>query len=111
MIFDAGDIAVVPFPFSDLPVAKARPAVVISSTETNTGEGETLLAMITTASSSDRPGDTRLIDLTEAGLKVSCVVRLKLFTLDNRLIARRVGRLSETDRGRVRQAVSGLFAL
>lgn len=111
MICEAGDVAVVPFPFSDLPVAKARPAVVISSAATNDAAGETLLAMVTTASAGSRPGDTRLADLAEAGLKVSCVVRMKLFSLDNRLIARRVGRLSETDRQAVGHAVRRLIAL
>ncbi len=111
MICDAGDVAIVPFPFSDLPVAKARPAVVISSAATNDLEGETLLAMVTTAAAGGRPGDTRLMDLADAGLKASCVVRLKLFSLDNRLIARRVGQLSETDRQKVSRAIRGLIAL
>ena len=111
MIFDAGDVVIVPFPFSDLPVAKARPAVVVSSAATNDLEGATLLAMVTTAAAGGRPGDTRLMDLTDAGLKVSCVVRLKLFSLDNRLISRRVGRLSQADRPKVRDAIGGLFAL
>lgn len=111
MICEAGDVAVVPFPFSDLPVSKARPAVVVSSAETNDREGETLLAMVTTAAAGSRPGDTRLADLADAGLKVSCVVRLKLFSLDNRLVARRVGRLSDPDRRKVRQAIRSLLAL
>lgn len=111
MICDAGDVAIVPFPFSDLPVAKARPAVVISSAATNDLEGETLLAMITTAAAGGRPGDTPLTDLAEAGLKTPCVVRLKLFTLDNRLIARRIGALSDVDRSAARIAVAGLMAL
>lgn len=111
MICDAGDVAVVPFPFSDLPVAKPRPAVVISSAATNALEGETLLAMVTTAAAGDRPGDTRLMDWADAGLKVSCVVRLKLFTLDNRLIARRIGALSDLDRSASRIALARLIAL
>jgi mRNA interferase MazF len=111
MICDAGDVAVVPFPFSDLPVAKARPAVVISSAVTNDREGETLLAMVTTAAAGGRPGDTRLTDLAAAGLKTPCVVRLKLFTLDNRLIARRIGALSDLDRSATRIALARLIAL
>ncbi len=111
MICDAGDVAVVPFPFSDMAVAKARPAVVISSAPLNARLGETLLAMITTAAAGERAGDTRLIDMAEAGLKTSCVVRLKLFTLDNRLIARRIGQLSHRDRTRAAEAVRNLVAL
>ncbi len=35
MICDAGDVVVVPFPFSDIAVAKARPALVVSSAKAN----------------------------------------------------------------------------
>lgn len=96
MICEAGDIVVVPFPFSDIPVVKARPAVVVSSGTMNDLEGETVLAMVTTAAAGARPGDTRLSDFAEAGLRTPCVVRLKLFTLDNRLISRRIGACPRT---------------
>ncbi len=109
-ISDAGDIVVVPFPFSDLPVAKPRPALVVSASASNDREGTTLLAMITTASGS-KPGDTPVQDGEQAGLKAASVLRLKLFTLDNRLIARRIGSLTARDRRAARVAVSRLFAL
>jgi mRNA interferase MazF len=51
------------------------------------------------------------MDWADAGLKVSCVVRLKLFTLDNRLIARRIGALSDLDRSATRIALARLIAL
>lgn len=111
MICEAGDVVVVPFPFSDIPVAKARPAVVISSETANADEGATVLAMVTTAAAGGRPGDQPITDLTAAGLKSTCVVRLKLFTLDNRLISRRIGKLSEDDRRAASRAIKGLIAL
>jgi len=39
------------------------------------------------------------------------MLRLKLFTLDNRLIARPIGRLSAVDRKSARVAVGALIAL
>ncbi len=111
MICDAGDVVVMPFPFSEMALAKPRPAVVISPKGVNGAETTTLLAMITTASGGGRPGDVPLIDLRDAGLTSACVMRLKLFTLDNRLIARRIGALSARDRGAAKAAVSGLIAL
>ena len=111
MICEAGDVVVVPFPFSDMPVAKARPAVVVSSAKMNEGGGETVLAMVTTAAAGGRPGDTPLSDLVGAGLKTSCVMRLKLFTLDNRLISRRIGELSRDDRRAASQAIKELIAI
>lgn len=111
MTFEAGDVIVVPFPFSDLPLARPRPALVLSSPAANADAGETVLAMITTAARSSRASDVSIADLEQAGLKAACVVRGKLFSLDTRLIARRVGVLSAADRTRVRAMVSELMAI
>jgi len=54
--------------------------------------------MITSAQHQPWPGDHPIADLTVAGLRTACTVRLKIFTLDNRLIAGRIGRLSAADR-------------
>ncbi len=43
------------------------------------------------------PSDVSIRRWREAGLRVPCKVRLKLFTLDEHLILRRIGRLSEED--------------
>lgn len=111
MICDPGDVIIVPFPFSELPVAKPRPALVISPSAQNESGGTTLLAMITTAAGGLRSDDTPVTDLEAAGLKAPSVLRLKLFTLDNRLIAKRVGQLSTSDRKAARRAVASLIAL
>ncbi len=110
-IFDPGDIVVVPFPFSDLPVSKPRPALVISPSEANASNEITLLAMITTASAGRKPGDIEIQDISAAGLRTPSILRLKLFTLDNRLISRRVGALSPADREAAGGAIRGLIAL
>jgi len=54
--------------------------------------------MITSAAHHPWPGDHRLSDPGAAGLTKPSVVRWKLFTLDNRLLVRAIGRLSEDDR-------------
>lgn len=89
-------VVVVPFPFTDRPAHKRRPSLVISNGLFNQN-GHTVLAMITSAMDDAWPGDTRLRDHEAAGLHVPCLVRLKLFTLDNRLIVRVIGKLSEED--------------
>ena len=97
MICEPWDVVVVPFPFVRRSGTKQRPALVLSMTTFNEG-GSTVLAMITTRAHEPWPGDTPIVRLDEAGLNVSCIVRLKLFTLDNRLIVRRIGHLSDVDR-------------
>jgi mRNA interferase MazF len=100
VICDRWDVVVVPFPFSDRAAEKRRPALVLSSTAFNRA-GHSVLAMITTRGHHPWPGDCNLEDLDDAGLPLPCIVRLKLFTLDNRIILRRLGRLSVADRARV----------
>lgn len=90
-------MAVVPFPFSERPGAKRRPALVLSRRPFNQA-GHTILAMITTRTHSPWPGDVPIAELEPAGLPRPSIVRWKLFTLDNRLLLRRAGRLAEADR-------------
>ncbi len=98
---DQWEVVIVPFPFSTHPGNKRRPALVLSRHAFNQ-HGSTVLAMITTAGHHPWPGDVRLTDLPAAGLSVPCLVRLKLFTIDNRLIVKKIGRLAAADRQGVR---------
>lgn len=101
MICEAGDVAVVPFPFSEKPGTKRRPALVLSSRDFNQA-GHTICAMITTKTHRPWPGDVDIEDGRPAGLPRPCIVRPKLFTLDNRLISRRAGALTRYDQDSVR---------
>ena len=93
MICEAWSVVVVPFPFADSAQIKRRPAVVLPTRQFNRG-GLTIMAMVTSARHSKMTGDIRLAAGT-AGLPKDCVIRMKLFTLDNRLIARRIGFLPD----------------
>lgn len=97
MICDAFDVVAVPFPFVDSRRTKRRPAVALTAKGFNR-EGHCVFAMVTTKAHAPWPGDTEIQDFTAAGLNLSCLVRLKLFTLDNRLIAKKIGRLALKDR-------------
>jgi mRNA-degrading endonuclease toxin of MazEF toxin-antitoxin module len=108
---DAGDVAIVPFPFADLAVAKPRPALALSFGKSNAESGATIFAMITTAARSHRPTDVPLADTAAAGLSAVSLVRLKLFTLDNRLVSRKIGALSARDRLAVRKMLRMTVAL
>ena len=104
MICEQWDVAVVPFPFTDREGAKRRPALVLSKRDFNRS-GHSVLAMITTSVVPPWPGDTGLSDQQAAGLRAPCTVRLKLFTLDNRLILKSIGHLSAADQRAVRENI------
>lgn len=99
MICERWATVVVPFPFTDKAASKRRPALAISTGAFN-AYGYTVLAMITTKTDHPWPGDVAIGDLDAAGLPQPCIIRWKLFTLDNRLILRVAGRLGDDDRSR-----------
>jgi mRNA interferase MazF len=110
MICDRFDIVVVPFPFVDKPASKRRPALVLSNNNFNT-PGSSILSMITTKHKPAWPGDTQITDIAACGLRSPCLVRLKLFTLDNRLLLRKIGRLGETDSFQVTKHLRSFLVL
>jgi len=97
VIFRAFDVVAVPFPFTDRDAIKRRPALVISNVLFNKQHDQLVLVMITTTTNNVWPSDVSLTNWQEAGLKVACHFRLKLFTLDQNLISKTIGHLSSQD--------------
>lgn len=96
MIYKSFDIVIVPFPFIDSLQTKMRPALVVSDHEFNK-EGSAILAMITSATHNPRAHDHTIVDLISTKLPSASLIRLKLFTLDNRLIKKKIGCLGKID--------------
>jgi len=112
MTFEAFDVVVVPFPFTDRTTTKRRPALVLSdSGRFNKLVGQSVLAMITSAGNSDWPLDVNIQDLDDAGLPSPSVVRMKIFTLDDRLVIRKAGVLAKHDQSAVSTALHQLLRL
>jgi mRNA interferase MazF len=88
----------VPFPFTDRQAQKRRPTLVLSKPGFQHASGHLLLAMITLARQSAWPLDWPIEDRKAAGLPHDCVVRLKLFILDERLVLDDLGELGDGDR-------------
>ena len=100
----------VPFPFTAPAATKNRPALVLSENDRfNTPAGHSVLAMITSAGNSPWPLDCLIDDLEAAGLPAASKVRMKLFTLDNRLLRGRLGRLAEPDQRAVKTVLAVLL--
>ncbi|PIU31154.1 MAG: MazF family transcriptional regulator [Syntrophobacteraceae bacterium CG07_land_8_20_14_0_80_61_8] len=88
----AGAVVVVPFPFSNLTLAKPRPAVVLA----DAGRGDLILCQVT----SNPYADPRAVELTEisfaqGSLRITSYARPgKLFTASRELILSQAGVLT-----------------
>jgi mRNA interferase MazF len=65
--------------------------------------------MITSAKNDPWPLDVIIKDLESTGLLAASVIRMKLFTLDNRYILRTIGKLSTRDQTSFNKALSTLL--
>lgn len=107
--FKPFEVVVVPFPFTDSTAAKRRPALVLSTQAFNDRAAHVVLAMITSHENRGWPLDTEIRDLDAAGLSHASVVRMKLFTLDERFVLRQAGTLAGADRAAVQRALGLLL--
>ena len=116
MTYNPFDVVTVPFPFTEIAVAKRRPALVVSSSLFNRQHSQVILLMITTARFSTWVSDVELLDYEFSNLKPNSKVRFKIFTLDATIITARIGQLSTTDQASVADALNqvlgfGIFDL
>ncbi len=107
--FKPFEVVVVPFPFTDSAATKRRPALVISTQGFNDRAAHVVLAMITSRENRGWPLDIEIGDLTAAGLSHPSIVRMKLFTLDERLVLRKSGALAARDQAAVQRALRRLL--
>jgi mRNA interferase MazF len=105
----AGEVVLVPFPFSDLSRSKLRPAVCLA----DAGRGDWVLCQVT----SNQYGDPAAAALTAAdfatgGLLVASFARPgKLFTASEGLMVKSVGKLSPPALARLLSAVIEMFKI
>ena len=111
MICERFSVVIVSFPFVDSPAAKPRPALILSNERFNAENKHSVLAMITRAKSTAWPSDYPIVEWEAAGLKADCVVRFKLFTLDNRILRRRIGLLGNADQAACAVAMTEMLGL
>lgn len=107
--FERFDVVVAPFPFSDMPVRKPRPVLVLSNAAFNKDHGHLIGAMITTGARSSWPSDHEIGDLASAGLDHRSVVRWKVFTLPLQFVSKKIGMLSPNDRSVALTRTAGIL--
>lgn len=91
------DIIVVPFPFTDQSISKKRPAIVLSQTQFNQKAEHSICAMITSSKNDPWPNDLEILDLKSCGLPAESKIRMKLFTIDHKIIIRKSGVLDKNE--------------
>ena len=89
------------FPFTESPVRKPRPVLVLSNGTFNRSHGHVIGCMITTGANSRWPSDHQISDLEAAGLSHPSLLRWKVFTLAGYLLGRKIGVLGEEDQASV----------
>ena len=57
--------------------------------------------MITSAKNSDFANDYKIQDYSNTNLQGDCIVRFKIFTLDNSILKNKIGELNEVDKKEV----------
>lgn len=110
--YKAGDIIIVPFPFTDLRTTKKRPALVLTSVSSRTLPSLIVVAMITSQLESESiAGDYQIIKWKEAGLLHPSKVRLaKLVSLEENVLLKKLGNLQKEDRAGVKQTFKEIFS-
>jgi mRNA interferase MazF len=88
------EVILVRYPFSDLAVAKVRPAVVVNSPHPSR---DMLIVPLTSRLSDLLPGEFALHDWKEAGLNVPSACKRGIYTIHSDLVIKRVGQLSDQD--------------
>ncbi len=105
--FVVGEVVVVNFPFSNLKGQKLRPALVVAKSEFD----NLILCQITSKAYSSRSAiKLEQADFITGQLPVVSYIRPdKLFTSDQSIIIKKVGRLTDTSIKRVKRALAKIF--
>ncbi|MBS1538028.1 MAG: type II toxin-antitoxin system PemK/MazF family toxin [Bacteroidetes bacterium] len=87
----------VPFPFTDLVGVKKRPSIIISPNSYNTGNDVIIGFVTSNIGISPRVGDYLMRDWTKANLLKPSLFRMKFATIDQTIIIRKLGTISDYD--------------
>lgn len=95
-MFKKGDVVLIPFPFTDLTSAKTRPAVIVSAGLYERETGNFMVAMITSVPQSTSY-DYEVKDWRTANLLAPSWVRIKIATINPKLVRYKPGSLTTAD--------------
>ncbi|MEA3643851.1 MAG: type II toxin-antitoxin system PemK/MazF family toxin [Lamprobacter sp.] len=97
--FEAGDVVLVPFPFTDLIGLKKRPSVVVSSAAYQQRRRDAILMAITSRVRTPLDfAEAEIVHWQASGLLKPSLFKPLLFSLEQKRILRRMGSLQPHDR-------------
>ena len=111
MIYDRGDVVLLPFPCTDQSGSKKRPAIILSTAQNNSRRSDIVVAPITSNVLGSRQDDTKLLDWGTAGLLKPSVVKGILGTVEQSLVIRMLGKATENDLFKVNTTIAYFLGL
>ena len=103
--FEQGDVIKVPFPYTDRPTRKSRPALVVSTGKIEELHGLLWVVMITSAQNRAWPKDVPVSDLKQAGLPSPSVIRVVKIATIEASDASKIGSLISSQMNEVKQRI------
>ena len=92
--YSRGEVVLIRYPFSDLSGAKIRPAIIINAPHPSV---DVLIVPLTSKITSLLPGEFVLKNWSQAGLNVQSAVKRGIYTVQDTLIIKNVGQISDAD--------------
>lgn len=111
MPYSFGDVVLVPFPFTSQSASKKRPAVIVSTHVYNSAKPDVVVMAVTSqlVRSISNLGEVSVQKWEEAGLLKPSAIKPVFTTLEQNLIIRRLGALSDDDQKSVRQVMAQIL--
>lgn len=110
IVFEQGDILIVPFPFSDLTSVRQRPVIIVSKTEDNEKTDDVITCGITSNLKDSKYSILIDNEDLESGRipKKSRIKVNKIFTLEKKIVKKKVGKVKISILDRVKEEFRGL---
>lgn len=94
MNYSKNNVILVRYPFSDLSSSKVRPAIIINARSTSK---DYFIVPLSSRTENLLTGEFILQDWQKAGLNIKSIVKRGIFTIENRLIIKKIGNLTIED--------------
>ena len=106
--YSKSEVVLVRYPFSDLTAAKVRPAVVVSASHVSQ---DLLIVPLTSKTGGLLAGEFVLSEWKKAGLNIETAVKRGIYTIEETLVSKRIGKLEDSDAKRLEQSLHDWLGL